>query len=128
MKIQIQRVGRKTEVNYASDDLIPKDPDPPTQLSSALQDQQFGTTIPIPWTDLGGATPVVGREGEDIQAGLSSLPSYVRHLSERELGILVEKLSEPRYNYLLQVSLCFLNSLTVTVIFRIHHIQISFVW
>lgn len=39
----------------------------------------------------------------DVQAGLSALPEYVTLLTESQLGLLVERLSDERYSYLLEV-------------------------
>ena len=56
----------------------------------------------IPWNDSLISEPITVTQ-EDIQAGLSALPDYVTSLSETELGILVERLSQPEYRHLLEV-------------------------
>jgi hypothetical protein len=54
LKIQTQRVSRKPEAIYATDESIPKDPDPPAQLHNALSDSAAQNRPPlvIPWTDI----------------------------------------------------------------------------
>jgi hypothetical protein len=54
-----------------------------------------------------GAEPYIAPgplDHADVQAGLSALPDYVTHLTETQLGILIERLSDSRYCHLLEVS------------------------
>jgi hypothetical protein len=50
------------------------------------------------------APPAAPLDHADVQAGLSALPDYVTHLTETQLGILIERLSDSRFCHLLEVS------------------------
>jgi hypothetical protein len=45
LKIQTQRVSRKSEIIFPTDESIPSDPDPPTQLNNALADSTMNRSL-----------------------------------------------------------------------------------
>mmetsp|Transcript_9268 Transcript_9268/g.13961 ORF Transcript_9268/g.13961 Transcript_9268/m.13961 type:complete len:867 (-) Transcript_9268:134-2734(-) len=125
-KIQTQRLNKRTEAVFSSEDAIPKDPDPCTVLRAA----EDRPPLAIPWDDKEAplssgpshvsapapsdsteSTPMEvelppgfedNTDDDDVVAGLSALPEYVKLLTEDELGVLVERLSDEKYAHLIE--------------------------